>query len=395
MSYTINELEDHLVGMGHGSSLAKIRNKYALYERAGNNMRSKTDIVTTIRTGMLSQVVHDDQSQYAVPSDYSKIIDLYPARERTNADFARRTSGVTASLLRQIKDKQIAVESRDGARILVIDWAGNAPKTISALQATTGWSVVTGASNLELDTQYYMSGGKSLKFDITASGGGLQNTSLDVFDLSDSQEENDFLMWVYFGDVTNITSLTARWGNDLTTNYYESTAQTTQADGTAFRVGWNLVKFAWSSATQTGSVNTATMDSFRVILTTTGTISDVRFDNIVASVGNPFEIKYYSAYLFRNTAGTWIRQPSVDTDSIMLDETGFNIFAYECLIAMAQQMEGEDSGFDIQFAITALNGNPSSGDPALRYGLYARYRNEYPSMAKRTVQTYYNIRRNG
>lgn len=392
--YSINELEDHLVGMGHGSSLAKIRNKYALYERAGNNMRSKTDIVTTIRTAILPQVVHDDQFQYAVPSDYSKIIDLYPARERTSSDFAHRTSSVTASLLRQLRDKQIAVESRDGARILLIDWAGNTPKTISQLNATTGWTAVGTASGIELDTQYAMSGGKSVKFNVAASGDGLQNTSLPIFDLSDTEEENDFLMWVYLGSVANITSFTARWGNDVTANYYESTAQTTQADGTAFQAGWNLIKFSWASATLTGTVNTATMDSFRVILTTTGAISDVRFDNIVASVGSPFEIKYYSGYLFRNTAGVWLRQPTVDTDSIMLDELSFNIFAYECLIAMAQQMEGEDSGFDIQFAITALNGNPSSADPALRMGLYARYRTEYPSMSKRTVQTYYTTRRN-
>ncbi len=395
MSYTINELENHLVGMGHGSSLNKIRNKYALYERAGNNMRSKVDIVTLIRTAPLAQVVHDDQSQYAVANDYSKIIDLYPARERTTSDFARRTSGVTASLLRQIRDKQIAIEGKNGARILTIDWQGKTPKTIATMNATTGWSVVAGASGLELDTQYAVSGGKSLKFNLDTTGGGLQNTSLPVFDLSETEEENDFLMWVYFGDVTNITSLIARWGNDLTTNYYQSTAVTTQADGTAFQIGWNLVKFAWASATETGSVNTATMDSFRFILNTTGIITNVRVDNIVASVGSPFEMKFYSSYLFRNTAGTLLRQPSVDTDSILLEDIGFNIFAYECLLAMAQQMEGEDSAFDIQFALTALNGNPSSADPALRYGLYSRYRTEYPSQAKRTVQKYFNTRRYG
>lgn len=381
--------------MGHGSSLAKIRNKYALYERAGNNMRSKVDIVTLIRTAPLEQVVHDDQSQYAVPSDYGKIIDLYPARERTNSDFARRTSGVTASLLRQVRDKQIAIEGKNGARILTIDWAGKSPETIATMNTTTGWSVVTGASGLELDTQYAVSGGKSLKFDLDSTGGGLQNTSLSVFDLSDTEEENDFLMWVYLGATTNITSFTARWGNDLTANYYQSTAVTTQADGTAFQVGWNLIKFSWASATETGSVNTATMDSFRVVIASTGALTDIRFDNIVASVGSLFEMKFYSSYLFRSTSGTLIRQPTVDTDSILLEDIGFNIFAYECLLAMAQQMEGEDSAFDIQFAITALNGSPSSADPALRYGLYSRYRTEYPSQAKRTVQTYFNTRRYG
>lgn len=391
--YTINQLEDHLVGMGHGSSLAKVRNKFALYERAANNMRSKVDIVTTIRTAPLTQAVHDDQFIYAVPSDYGKIIDLYPSGNRNSTDFARRTSGVTASLLRKIKDKQIAVEARDGARVLLIDWAGKTPKTLANMNSLTGWSVVAGASGLELDTQYAISGSKSLKFNLDTTGGGLQNTSLTAQDLSDWENEADFFIWMYFGDVSALTSVRARWGNDLTTNYFESTTQTTQADGTAFQLGWNLIKFSWSAATETGSVNSAAIDSFRVILNTTGAIANVRVDNVVVSLGSIFEMKYYSAFLFKNTAGTWIRRPTVDTDNICLDELGFNIFAYECLLAMSQQTEGEDSGFDISFAVTALNGNPSSADPALRYGLYARYRTEYPSQGKRTIQTYYNTRR--
>lgn len=389
--YTINQLEDHLVGMGHGSSLAKVRNKFALYERAANNMRSKVDVVTTIRTAPLTQAVHDNQFIYAVPSDYGKIIDLYPTGSRTPHDFAKRTSGVTASLLKQIKDKQIAIEARDGARVLLIDWAGKTPKTLANMNATTGWSVVTGASGLELDTQYAISGGKSLQFDLDTTGGGLQNTSLDSQDLSDWEGEADFFIWMYFGSVANLTSVQARWGNDVSANYYESTAQTTQADGTSFQLGWNLIKFSWASATETGSVNAATIDSFRFILNTTGVIANIRVDNIVVSLGNIFEMKYYSAYMFKNTAGTWLRRPTVDTDSVLVDELGFNIFAYECLMAMSQQTEGEDSGFDIQFAITALNGNPASSDPGLRYGLYSRYRNEYPSQGKRTVQSYYNL----
>jgi hypothetical protein len=392
MSYTINELEEHLIGMGHGGSLAKIRNKFALYARAANNMKSKVDIVTTIRTAPLAQVVHDNQFIYAVPSDYGKIIDLYPSGDRNNYDFARRTSGVTASLLRKIKDKQIAIEARDGARVLLIDWAGKTPKTLSSMNSISGWSATSGASGLELDTQYAISGKKSVKFNLDTTGGGIENTTLNPLDLSDWEGEADLFVWMYFGSVTALTSVSVRFGNDLTANYYQSTAQTTQADGTAFQVGWNLVKFPWASATETGSVNAALIDAFRLTLTTTAAIPNVRVDNIVVSLGNVFEMKYYGAYLFKNTAGTLLRKPTVDSDSILLEDIGFNIFAYECLMAMAQQMEGEDSGFDIQFAITALNGNPSSSDPGLRYGLYARYRNEYPSQAKRTVQTYFNLK---
>jgi hypothetical protein len=224
-----------------------------------------------------------------------------------------------------------------------------------------------------------------------ASGDGLQNTSLTALDLSDWENEAEFFMWVYLPSVSTLTSITARWGNDVSANYFQSTAQTTQADGTAFKVGWNLIKFSWSSATETGSVNSASIDSFRAILTTTGAIANVRFDNVMVSLGSIFDIKYYSAFLFKTSAGTWLRRPTVDSDIVLVDELGLNIFLYECLIAMAQQMEGEDASFDIGFAQNELNGNASSPDPMRRMGLYAQYRNEYPSQTKKMSMSYFGL----
>ena len=71
---------------------------------------------------------------------------------------------------------------------------------------------------------------------------------MDAVDLTDYDEVSDFFTWIYFGTVP--TSVSAVWGNDLTANYWTSTAQTTQADGTAFKVGWNLLKFSWATADQ-------------------------------------------------------------------------------------------------------------------------------------------------
>lgn len=388
--YTITELEAHLTGMGHGGTLNKVRNRFALYERVGNNMRSKVDVITAIRSGVLTQAIHDEQDVYAVPSDFGKIIDLYPSGKRTSGDFGRLTDAVSASLLKQIRNKQIAIESRDGVRVLFIDWRGNTtPKTVSDLNTITSWSTITGAANLELDTLFAISGNKSAKFDVTTTGGGIENITLTALDLSKFALQAEFFTYVYLPSVSLLTSIQACFGNDTTANYYQSTAQTTQADGTALQVGWNLIKFSWASATEVGTVDNTTIDSFRIFFNTTGAISDIRVDNITVSLGHIFAIKYYSAYMFKTAAGTWVRRPTVDTDIILVDELGFNIFAYECLIEMAQQMEGEDSMFDIGFAQRALNGDGASRDPAQRLGLYARYRKEYPSLSKPVVMKYY------
>lgn len=391
--YTLTELEAHLVGMGHGGSLNKVRNRYALYERAANNMRSKVDVITTMRTGVLTQAVHDEQAIYAVPTDFGKLIDLYPSGKRSSKDQGRMTDAVTASLLRQLRNKQIAIESRNGVRVLSIDWSGNKPpKTLTPMNSITGWSTVVSASNLELDTIFAISGNKSVRFHVTGTGGGIQNASLPAVDLSEFTSQGEIFTWVYFPSVSALTSVQARWGNAATNHYWQSTASTTQADGTAFQIGWNLLKFSWAAATQTGAVDETAIDLFRITFNTTGSIVDIRVDNVVVSLGQVFEVKYYGAYLFRTVVGTWIRRPTVDTDYIAVDEQGFNIFAYECLIEMAQQMEGEDSVFDIGFAQRALNGDGSSRDPAQRLGLYARYRKEYPSLAKPVVLSYWNVK---
>jgi len=393
MSYTINQVEDHLVGMGHGGTLNKVRNKFAMYERAANNMRTKVDVITTIRTASLTQAVHDDVYNYAVPSDYGKIIDIYPSGERSNSDFSRRINSVSFDLLKSIHDKRISVESENGTRFLRIDWDKNSPKTLANMNSTTGWSVVGSATGLELDTLFSISGGKSLKFDLVASGDGLQNTSLTALDLSEWENEAEFFMWVYLPTVTGVTSVTARWGNDVSANYWESTAQTTQADSTALRTGWNLLKFSWASATETGTVDATAIDSFRAVVAATGAVSGIRFDNVMVSIGSIFDIKYYSAYLFTTSGGTWIRRPTSDSDIVLVDELGLNIYLYECLIAMAQQMEGEDSTFDITFAYNALNGVGNSPDPMMRMGLYARYRKEYQGQAKKTSSTWFGLPR--
>ena len=123
-------------------------------------------------------------------------------------------------------------------------------------------------------------------------------------------------------------------------------------------------------------------------LATTGAIANVRVDNIIFSIGRNFDIKYYSQYAFRNSGGTWLARPSSDSDNVVFEGTGYNIFLYECVIEIAQQIQGEDSGFDMNYALRKLNGNPDSPDPEERVGLYGKYRGEYPNQSKRPVTTW-------
>lgn len=388
MSITITQAKEHLTGMLHGGSLNKVRNIESAFERAANTMLLKLDPVDTIRTQPLSNTIHDDVYNYSLPSDYKKIIDLIPQDSRNNSDNALRNTANYFDVQKAIKQKRVSIEGSEGAKIIRVNWRSRSGKTLSTLNSLTDngtWSAVGTASNLAQDTIFKKSGNGSIKFDVSASGDGIQNTTLSAVDLTLEDNVADVFAWFYVKnstDLANINSASIIWGNDLTTAYWTGVAQTTQADGSAFQVGWNLIKALWSTATETGTVVPATIYSAKVTFDVDSAITQLRIDNIIFSIGRNFDFKYYSKYIFKNTTGTLLSKPTSDDDTVLLDNDAIQIWLLEAFIACAQQIEGVDSGFDINWAERELYG---VGD---KPGLYSKYKAESPSESKKSINYY-------
>lgn len=385
MSITINQLKEHLSGMGHGGSLGKVRNFYQLCERAANTMLARLDPLETQREQALTQAIHDDLQNYPLPSDYKKVIDIAPQDDRQSRDRAARRYMEPFAAGLNLRNKDIAIESKEGTKFIRVNWKSTSAKTLHSMNSLTDdgtISAVGSAAGLKANELYKLSGNASIEFDLVASGDGLSvlNKTNNV-DLEDWDELADFIVPVYFGSVANFTSITLLWGNDITTKFWTPTAQTAQSDATAVKAGWNFFLFPWSTATETGTVDPAKIDSFKLTIAAAGAINNIRVDNILVSLGRFFDLKYYSQYIFKNSSGTWITQPTSDNDTLVLIGTALQIYTLECLIAMAQQMEGKDSVFDITFARTELE------------DLYRRYRAEHPSEAKKQVGNYWNLPR--
>ncbi len=389
----IGDIKENLTAQLHGGTLSKVRNFESACERAAGIVLSNLDPIETERIASLSQVIHDDLYNYSLPSDFKKIIDLYPQADRDNSDDASRVYAGRFDLQKGIRNKQITIEGNEGSKFLRVNWKENNSITFHSMNSLTSngtIAVVGSATGLKLNEQIKYSGSASVQFNSVASGDGIQITGATQIDLEDWDEMADVIIPIYFGVTTYVTSITGIWGNDLTANYWTGVAQTTQADGTAFRAGWNLIKIPWSTATETGTVDPKTIDSFKLTIVTTGAISAIRVDNIIFSLGTAFDIKYYSKYLFKNTAGTLMSKPTANDDDITVlgDLDLNNIFVFELLKELAHQIEGEDSAFDINYANQRLHGDSNSPDPVMRIGLYAKYRGEYPSMSKKAVTSY-------
>jgi len=379
----ISDLKESLAGQTHSGTVNKIRNFNELCKRAAGNVIAKIDPRETRRITNLTNALHDDIYDYTAPSDLKRVIDIRPQVNRTQADNFSQWFAEEFDKYKDNYDDMFQVRHSDGTKSLRISKdISPAPITVHSMDSLTdnGTVAIVGtASGLKLDTLHYITGNKSIEFDLAVSDDGIQITDFTDIDLTDHDEVSEHFVRVYLDSVSALTSITAIWGNDLTANYWTGVAQTTQADGTAFRAGWNIIRVPWNTATETGTVDPTAIDCLKLTLTTTDAIANVRVDFWSSSIGAIFEIEYYSKYLFRSSTGTWLEKPTADTDLINLDSDTYNIFTYECLIEAAQQMQGSDAGFDIEFAKNQLK------------DLYALQKENAPTEKIRPQSFYYRI----
>jgi hypothetical protein len=125
-------------------------------------------------------------------------------------------------------------------------------------------------------------------------------------------------MWVYLPTITNLVSVTTRWGNDAS-NYY-SVTETDQFNGQALRVGWNRLGFAWSGATETGAVTDTAIDYFYTRFTYSASFTDstgFKVDDIKMESPEDMELFYYSNS-FVETSGGVAQQVFENNDDVTL-----------------------------------------------------------------------------
>lgn len=388
MAVTIQNVKDSISAMGHGLDLSRITLINDVLNRAARNVLVRIDPASTRRITNLTNPIHDEIYSYPLPSDVkgNKIIDIRPQVNRGLQDnFLHRFTKYFERYKDRLDDI-ITIKHSDGTKFLRLSKdISPAPTVLHAVNskdANGTWSVGGNASNLTEDTQFFTSGSTSLNFDLSSGNDGdtghIQVSDMTKVDLSDHEDVSTLFVWVYFPDQSILTNVNLRWGSS--TSAYWNVTETDQFDGTAFRDGWNLLGFSWNGATETGSPDSSEIDFLRVTVTYNGTAeTDIRVDNIVSSLGEIYEIEYYSKFLFRSSSGTFQETVQNDSDILNLDTDSYNIFLSEVMVLIAQQSQGENSAFDINFFQNQLN------------DLYDRYRAENPTEGIPKAGIYYRM----
>lgn len=319
------------------------------------DVNQRVDIRSTRRRSTLTPNLYNGIFDYAAPTDLKGygLIDIPAQAKRSDGSFffipteefeVKKPAGA------------VAIDDYNGTRVLKVNSRlDDDSYLISELDALTAgggtWSLFGDGETLAADTDDYIKGNGSIKWNISAAGGttaGIQNTGLNSFDLTDYLGGNgSAFVWVKINSITDLTNFILRLGND-SSNYYSKTI-TTQHDGTAFTTGWNLLRFDLTSLTETGTVTDTAIDYAAIYMTKATTKvseTDYKFDWLVLKKGEVHYVKYYSKYGWQTSAGAYQENSSADEDLLVADNDEFNLFVKRGRYIAAQETDLPPSEID-------------------------------------------------
>ncbi len=298
---------------------------------------SAIDLVSARRSTAMIPNLFTGPNEYAAPADI-KNGGIIGINTQTNVKQTKYDL-VTPQEFNQRQDRNtIAFDDADFIKKILVNASVNDLNiTLAALDSITSgggtWAVSsTGATNLVADSDDYVRENASLSFDISAIAGqttaGIKNTTLNAFDLTNYLGGNGAVfVWAYITSITGLTNYILKIGNDAS-NYYPITV-TAASDGTAFKTGWNLLRFDLTSLTATGTVAPTTcryVELYMTKLTSKVSETKYRFDGLYLRKGVKNNLIYYSKYGWMNSSGTYIENSTADSDLLLADTDEFNLF---------------------------------------------------------------------
>ena len=387
--YTLTNLKtDSKRDYGSVTNIDRIAN------RAARFVVNDIDLRSTKRKAYLSPALNEELYDYQAPSDLKElaIIDVRRIENRKEGDKFNLTTTEYFDRNKGFNNNLICIEDSDFFKKLRIsaDTREDADNqiTIHEMDSITEdgtWTVSLDASNLTLDTDNFIYGEGSLNFDMDQAGtttvaGYLQNSTFDAVDLSDFENAGSVFVSLFIPGTSvdsDLDGFTLRIGSSSTV-YFEKQVTVTN-ENLAFRTGWNLLRFDFSSATETGTVDMDNVDYVRLAVDRGATgimaTTDWRVDYIVARRGKPHEVWYYTKFPWQSSAGSYLENSTANTDLLNADTEEYELFILKLKELLAGDLKEFDdvSQYREEYALAK-----------------ARYESRYPSERIKMIQTYYN-----
>lgn len=314
------------------------------------------DLRSTIRKSLLTPNLFDEVFRYTCPTDLKqdKVIDIQPQVDRHRLDHWTLTTQEEFDRWKNVQrldrygdpielddsiwmgKNLVAIERDDMTNKLLLSRVIDDDELgIDTLDSVGDWAGYGDGENLTADSGNYIEGSGCINWDINADGGttaGIYNDSLDTFDISDYITNGYIFVWVYLSDATDVTNFIIRIGSGAS-NYYSVTI-TTNNEGNSFEDGWNLLRFDFSNASETGTVVTDACDYIASYMTKDAakvSETDYRFDDLRIKLGDYYYVEYYSKFGWQTSGGSWQLESSADTDYLNAESDEYQLIQLKTL----------------------------------------------------------------
>jgi hypothetical protein len=391
--YSVLNAKQDLTGNLHGTTLNQILDIDGLFNRTARQLLLEIDPQETKRIQQFTNPIYNSVYDYAVPSDLkgNRIIDIRPQANRDRND-------VLGQIYNQAFDANklgstvpnFTIQHNKGTKTIRINApfikSGVTLNECDSLTTNGTWTASGDATDLGVNNVNYVSGGSSLKFNLTAAGtvGTLTNSTIFSTDLTEYLNQGCVFAYVYLPTGTDFTNVIIKWGSDAA-NYWTRTVAVDFA-GNTFVNGWNLLGFNWLGATQVGTPDVTQTTYLSFSYTFNGTAQTaVGLDNVVIRLGQILECEYYSKYLFSDaTTSGWQETVTDDSNLVNLDTESYNLFLNLLTHFAVQQQQGlnamryDDTFFGKAYAEAKK-----------------RYQQLYKSEVQKPQSTYYKMPQRG
>lgn len=351
-NYSYSTYLNDVIDSARRSNITNVITALTYLNRAARIVVGEVDLRSTKRNSALASNLFDDIYSYASPTDLKSdaVIDLIPQVNRATDFRLELVSEQEFDMKKTIKSNLIAISTDELVKRLKfsgdVDDTVIIPATLDNLTAGGGtWILFGDATNVVADTDNFVKGGGSVKFDLVGSGttAGISNIGLNSFDITNYVNNGSVFVWVYVNSTTNLTNFIIRIGNDITANYYTQTITTTN-ESTAFVNGWNLLRFDFASMTQTGTVAPTTCNSVAIYMTKSSGKSDdgYRIDDISIHLGQIHNVLYYSTMPWQDSSGTFLRNSTATTDLLNADDEEYQLFIWRGKMELFRELRRFD-----------------------------------------------------
>lgn len=392
MSRNVFNLKDSVAALLSGIDIQNVDNLYAAFERAARVFVQKAKIPETLGTQNLT--VYDGVTDYAVNTAIygTQVIDIRPqgiTRNQNDFVFKKFQDDFDRNKNWTWQGTQATFTYNAGTPILRMKTSWTKPKAVlDGMNSITGWVASGDASGLALDSAYYYQQPGTLRFNLATSGSqGLLTKTITSTDLTSYLGVGVAFLALEIPSA-NLTSITLKIGSGAGAYYTITTTAPTIGSFAASQ--WMLVPFDLSGATTFGSPDITKITYIQIALNYNGTVmNNVRCGELFISLPTTMQMFYMTAGFF-SVGGVVSNSITADTDIIVLNDSAYTIYEYECALSVLQQVGGATADSMTARIDGILNSSYTRTGRIMTVGLYDSYRNENPSESLRTSGNYYD-----